>query len=54
MFSSIWNFVCLWHQPDLPARPLFGRERGESGSDADIVKPSKMTHRVIWQHLILQ
>jgi hypothetical protein len=39
------SFVASWHETDLTRCLLFGRYRGISGSNTDIVKLSRMTHK---------
>src|SRR5258708_34903176 len=38
-----YSGVCFWHETDLPRCPQFGRDRGESGHNSDIVKPTRLT-----------
>jgi hypothetical protein len=38
--------VRFWHESEVPRRPLYRRYRGKSGSDTDIVKPTRLTRVV--------
>jgi hypothetical protein len=40
--------VHTWHKCEMPRCPLYRRYRGQSGSDSDIVKLTRLTHSRRW------
>src|SRR5215475_8674639 len=39
-----WANDCLWHEPEVPACPLFRRSWTRSGHDTDVAETTFMTH----------